>query len=208
MEKIVAVNNFAKRRHFEGNAEFTVCTLSQEELIRALGDGTWSTTNGGDVYSVSLSPDIVERFLTPVTRLREGDVLVGKYEARKAGEEPRKHVRVLKSDFRDIYDLGQIDTGNLAAQSVTVILYSSELLARDGEDHVLPAEPGNYEVISINASPYSGGEPIHPNTLMANYFGTSGGSNHGETMEQFVAKLKASYEFWSCHALAATNKEE
>jgi len=205
MEKIVAVNNFAKLRHFQGNPEYTVCMLSEEEFIEVLGKGDWE--GEGDYCAVHLSsPDIVQRFLTPVTRLREGDVLVGRYEARKGKgeEEPRMHVRVVKDDFRDAYS-----TGKLVAKSVTVILYSSEMLSKDGEDHVLPAEPGNYEVVSINASPYSGEEPMHPDTLMANYFGKSGGSDHGETMEQFVAKLKACYEFWSCHAMAVkSNKKE
>tara|TARA_Y100000385_G_scaffold288401_2_gene354922 strand:- start:4288 stop:4914 length:627 start_codon:yes stop_codon:yes gene_type:complete len=207
MEKIVAVNKFAKLRHFQGNPEYTVCMISEEELIEALGKGVWEERQEGDLCDVHLSsPDIVQRFLTNVTRLREGDVLEGRYEARrgKGEEEPRMHVRVVKDDFRDAYS-----TGRLPAKSVTVILYSSEKLAKDGEDHVLPAEPGNYEVVSINASPYPGKEPMHPDTLMANYFGRSGGSDHGETMEQFVAKLKACYEFWSCHAMAVkSNKKE
>jgi hypothetical protein len=127
MEKIVAVNQFAVRRHFQGNVEYTACMLSQEEFIGSLGKGTWSIERDGDLCRVQLSPDIVQRFLTPVTRLWEGDVLVGRYEPRKGNEEPRKHVRVVKDDFRDASS-----TSKLVAQSVTVILYLRKCSRRTG----------------------------------------------------------------------------
>lgn len=129
-------------------------------------------------------------FFSAIVELQEGDTLVGGFDPRRPGEEARKWVAVPGSR-------------KMAAKSVTIILYSSELLAEDG-DNELPPEEGNWEIISINASvSESGREPMPPETLMANYFGESGGTDTQMTPEEFVKALAESRAFWKNKAMCA-----
>ena len=75
------------------------------------------------------------------------------------------------------------------------------VLAEDG-DNELPAKEGNFEIISINASP-SALEPINPDCLMANHFGADGGTNTQMSDASFVAALRESFEFWQDKAMCA-----
>ena len=131
----------------------------------------------------------VDGFFSGVVQLEEGDKLVGGFESRRKGEAPRKFVEVSGSR-------------KMPAQSVTIILYSSELLAED-QDNTLPPEPGNWEIISINASPCIGREPMSPDTLMANYYGSDGGTDTKMSPEEFVEALKNSYSYWKNKAMSA-----
>ena len=59
-------------------------------------------------------------------------------------------------------------------------------------------EEGNWEIISINASPIEGssGTPITPETLMYNHFGGDGGTDTKLSDKEFVKMLRDSFEFW------------
>ena len=132
----------------------------------------------------------VRGFFSGVVELKEGDKLVGGFDPRRPGEDPRKWVAVPGSR-------------KMPAKSVTLILYSSELLA-EGGDNELSAEDGNWEIISINASPCeSGREPMPPETLMANYFGESGGTDTKMTEGEFVTTLAESRAFWKNKAMCS-----
>lgn len=129
-------------------------------------------------------------FFSSVVELQEGDKLIGGFDPRRPGEEPRKWVEVPGSR-------------KLPAKSCTIILYASELL-REDKDNELAPEPGNWEIISINASPCdSGREPMPPETLMANYFGESGGTDTQMSPEEFVEALAESRAFWKNKAMCA-----
>lgn len=124
-------------------------------------------------------------------------MLSGRYEARRDGEEPRKTVRAAGMGFKS------------PAKAVTVILYSSAVLA-EGDDNDLEAEEGNWEIISLNASILDTGEsePMAPETLMSNHFGDAGGTDTEMSDAEFVAELKLSREFWKNKALAASSDSE
>mgnify|MGYP003951976679 CR=1 FL=1 len=127
-------------------------------------------------------------FMTAVLQLKEGDRLTGSYKARRPGEKPRKSIQAYGE--------------KMPARQVDVVLYSSIVLAEDG-DNFLPPEVGNWEIVSVNASPVEGDIPIHPDTLIANHYLLDGGTATGMTPEQFEETLKAAVLFWQDKAMAA-----
>jgi hypothetical protein len=126
-------------------------------------------------------------FRSGVAMLADGDTLTGAFEARRNGEDPRKVVVVNGRE-------------KLPAKSVTVILYASTVLAEDTSNE-LEAVEGNYEVVSINANPFDGDEPIDPMVLMHNHFGSTGGTDTNLSDEDFVALLRTGFEFWKDKAM-------
>lgn len=127
------------------------------------------------VYEVPVNP---KGFFSNQVTLVEGDLLVGKFEARREGEAPRKTVTTLARR-------------KSVAGSATIIIYASAVLAEDG-DNSLPPLPGNYEVVSINCTAEEQ-LPICPEVLMHNHFGSTGGTSTGLSDSEFVAVLKASF---------------
>lgn len=123
-------------------------------------------------------------FFSGVVRLKEGDKLVGRYEARHPGETPRKST-------------GVVGGQKMPAKSVTLILYYKDVLAENNERSC----DTDWELISINASPEWEDMPMSPGTLMANHFGMSGGTATKMTDAEFVQALKVSCEYWADKAL-------
>lgn len=75
-------------------------------------------------------------------------------------------------------------------------LYASSVLAEDG-DNELPAEPGNWEIVSFKPRLCVESEPIRPEILMANHFHDEGGTQTGMTDSEFVAALRVSRSYWN-----------
>lgn len=180
------VHSFARRQvsasrfsHFEG---------SEEELINMVEKNMANARKGyrDGIFEVPVSP---EGFFSGVVILTKDQKMIATYEARREGEEPRKAIMA---------EGGQ----KMAAKSVSVIVYASAVLA-EGGDNTLPPEEGNWEIISINASPCEGREPINPEVLMHNHFGSSGGTATGMTDEAFVAALRESFLYWKDKAMLA-----
>lgn len=119
---------------------------------------------------------------------KEGSKLFGEYTPRREGETPRKTLRATGAT-------------KIAAKGCEIVLYASTVLAEEGSNE-LPAEEGNWEIISLNASPTEGTMPIHPDTLMHNHFGSDGGSATGLSSADFEAMLKVSFEYWKDKAMA------
>lgn len=135
----------------------------------------------GGVMVVPVSP---EGFFSAVAQLQAGDTLGGVYEARQAGEAPRRRTWVNGRE-------------KMPAKSVDIILYHADVLAEDGGR----STEAEWEIISINASPVMGDMPIHPMTLLSNHFQVSGGTKTGLSAEELVEKLREGYEFWSDKAM-------
>ena len=191
----VVINKFANRQigeegakssfsHFSGTAE-----LLADIVASKIKDGI-KLNKEGTILKVpydlteKCGIDLPNRFFTGIVHLQEGDKLAGSFKSRKEGEKPRKQVNA--------------DTGSkkIPARSVEFIVYSSKLLAKDGDNDLTPMS-GNWEVISINASPYCKGTPITPETLMYNHFGGDGGTSSDLSEHEFVEMLKESFEFWN-----------
>ena len=173
------LNKFAKRQtpksrysHFDGSDRDLI------DLVSAFMTNALAGYRNG-VFLVNVPPD---GFYSSVVELEAGDILFGRYEARREGETPRKWVSSTKRE-------------KLPAKSVEIVVYTSELLAEAG-DNALPAEPGNYEIISINASPDETPSPLPTTTLMCNHFGTDGGTDTQMTDREFVDALRTSFEYW------------
>lgn len=129
----------------------------------------------------------VSGFQSGVVTLVEGDTLVGKYEARLDGEEPRKSTSVEGGE-------------KLPCKGVEVVLYRADVLAED-PTHV---PKGDWEIVSVNGNPCEGPMPIAPMTLLHNHFGSTGGTDTGLSDADLVAQLRESFEFWKDKAFMNT----
>jgi hypothetical protein len=118
-------------------------------------------------------------FYSGVATLKAGDKLVGVYEARREGEEPRKSTSV-------------VGATKLPAKHVDVVLYRADVLAED-PNHV---GKGEWEIVSVNCNPVEGSMPIEPMVLLHNHFGSTGGTATGMSDSELVAQLRESFEFW------------
>ena len=145
----ITLNSFAKRQtadsrfsHFEGTSE---------ELLERVSR-CFTMMRPGYRKGVVLVPVNPDGFYSGVVVLKEGDKLVGGYEPRSPGEDPRKFVTT--------------SAEKQPAQVVEIVLYTSEVLA-ETNDNESPPDPDSWEIISINAAPTpSGNIPIDPNVLM------------------------------------------
>jgi len=160
--------------HFEG---------TEQELLELVFEGFFHGKEGyrSGVWLVTVPP---ERFKSGIAQLTEGERIWGVFESRKEGEAPRKFVATSGRE-------------KLPAKHVEVVLYHRD---------VLEEEPGyeaiaDWEVISINASPTDEAVPIPPNTLIANHFGMSGGTDTKYTALEFEEALRESVMFWHDKAM-------
>ena len=180
----IIANTFVKRQaansrfsHFEGS------WLELAGMVLA----NFSNAKPGYKDGIILVPVQPEGFFSGVKELKDGEPLFGNFERRRDGEDPRK---VVVTGSRD----------KMPAKSVDIVLYSSAVLADDG-DNELPAEEGNWEIISINANPFEEEMPISPEVLMHNHFGSTGGTATNLSDEEFVAMLRKGFEFWKNKAM-------
>jgi len=183
----VHVNSFVKRQ--TEDSPFSHTALSWEDVAWeahcALCSGNYRPGYRDGVILVDLDPS--DHF-SGVVQLTDGSALGGAFEARRPGETPRKSVVAIGAD-------------KLPAVSTFVVLYSSAVLAEDG-DNELPVSDGNWEMISLNSSPVEGEMPIAPEVLMANYFHDDGGTDTQMSAEEFVEALRVSREWWADKAMA------
>jgi len=188
----IHVNSFVKRQ--TSLSEFSNYNGDWEQL-QTLVTKTFAkperTKPGYRNGVVLVSMETPRQFLSAVVELEEGDILGGIFKARRGGEFPRKSIQVTRRNGE-----------KLTAVSVDIVLYASTVLAEDG-DNELPAEEGNWEIISINASPCEGEMPIDPGVLMHNHFGSDGGTETGLSDEDFVQMLRESFVFWKNKAMIA-----
>lgn len=186
----VHFNSFAKRHtpdspfsHFEG---------SEAKLIQLVKDNL-DKARDGYRDGVCLVPVPPERFKTGVVKLKENDALTGSFSARRPGEEPRKHVYAKK--LQSLVPRRYVEKA--PAKAVDIVLYSHNTLAEKDEYE----SEADWEIVSINASPFEGELPIHPMTLIANHFELDGGTATNMSPEEFEAKLKESVLAWKDLAL-------
>ena len=130
-------------------------------------------------------------FYSGVAVLKDGDKLVGKYEPRRPGEEPRKSTCV-------------VGRKKMPAKKVDVVLYHRDVLCEDPE-HVSLNE---WEVVSVNCSPLEGPMPIAPMVLLHNHFGSSGGTSTNLSDSDLVAMLRESFNWWKDKAFVEGGDNE
>ena len=190
-DTVITINSFARRHTPE--SRFSHYTGTTSELLD-LVVSNWHNCKPGYRQGVLLITVPPEGFFSSVCRLSEGDALQGSYTPRREGEEPRKH-------------MGRVGGEKLSARRVEVVLYASDVLAEDGDNELPPGED-HWEIISINASPEVSEVPIHPEVLMHNHFGSSGGTKTNLTDEQFTDMLKYSFMYWKDKAFVQGEERE
>lgn len=179
----IHITNFVRRQTPE--SAYSHWTISDEELLQRIQDN-FQNANPGYRDGVVLVPVDPTGFYSGVVKLKEGDLLVGEYKARREGEEPRKSSNALNGE-------------KIPAKSVYVVLYRHDVLAEKNEQET----DADFEVISVNASPELEEAPIPTGALIANHLGLSGGTDTNMTDSEFVALLRKSVEFWKDKALVA-----
>jgi hypothetical protein len=184
----IGINDFVRRQtptseftHFDGDLE-RVLALTLEHFDQAVP---------GYRDGVCLVPVPPDGFFTGIVELVEGDQLVGRYEARRAGEEPRKELRVVRPDAR-----------KMPARAVDIVLYRRDVLEEDND----ACTGCEWDIISINGRPTEGEMPMAPMTLIANHFHLDGGTETGMSPEEFEAALKESVLFWKNKAMLAASR--
>ena len=182
----IGINGFVRRQtaeseftHFEGSFE-RIRELTLEHFEGA--EGSYHQEDGVRLVSVPAAG-----FFCGVVELQEGDKLVGGYETRREGEEPRKTLRVVREE------------GKSSCVTVDVVLYRRETLEAEGE----ACTGCDWDIISINGRVTEGKQPIHPHTLIANHFGLDGGTPTKMSAEKFEVALRESVLYWRNKAILA-----
>lgn len=119
-----------------------------------------------------------EGFWSSVKLIEPSDVLKTVLAARREGEDP-----VLSTVI--------VGGKKVPAKFVEIVLYARETLGGDA------ATDADYEIVSINASPYEFEVPMDPTTMARNYLQKTGGTQQGDYGDQ---KWADAAWFWSRHA--------
>ncbi len=180
----VHTNSFVKRQ--VADSRFGHQTIGWDPLC-ALVFANWANHKPGYREGVVLVPVQPEGFFSSTIELAAGMPLKATYEARREGETPRLHVGL---------DVDAYEAAKQPAVAVDIVMYASTVLAEDGGNE-LPAEPGNWEVVSVNPRLCVEDEPIKPSTLMANHFQDDGGTATGMSDSEFVEALRVSRAYWN-----------
>jgi hypothetical protein len=115
----------------------------------------------------------------------ENSVFQTTMEARVPGETPRKTTRVIVEKLPE-------------AKLVEAILYNKSVLAEKDE----PCSGAEWDLITILTHPTEVAAPMNVGTLLANHFGSDGGSNTLMNPEQFEKTLRESHDYWKDKGLA------
>lgn len=160
--------------HFDG---------SEDELLERVREQFINAEEGyrPGVLLVPVSPI---KFYSPVCDLQDGDTFVGTYAPRRDGEEPR-------------VSIGVVGGRKTAAAACSIILYSRETL-EEGDD---PSTGADYDCIMIQARSHPGDEPMNPETLMHNHFGSDGGTDTKMNPEEFESAMRKSFQYWKSRAM-------
>jgi hypothetical protein len=180
----IAISDFLRGRlaadlpfsHFEG---------SEDELLKMVR-ANFNEAQEGYRPGVLLVPVAAAGFYSPVCELQEGDRIVGEYKARRDGETPR-------------ISIGVEGGKKTPAVACSIILYAREVLEEGGD----PSTGADYDCIMIQARTHDGEEPMHPDVLLHNHFGSDGGTDTQMDPAAFEAKLRESFEYWKSRAMVA-----
>tara|TARA_Y100001970_G_C14030714_1_gene748438 strand:- start:364 stop:990 length:627 start_codon:yes stop_codon:yes gene_type:complete len=144
---------------------------------------------GGRVILARLTPEQMgSDFFSAITLIEDGEEVLEGMRSRREGEEPRPFREVVRDE-------------KPVASTVDLVFYNSIALAQDG-DNVSDLDPGNWELVSINASQDSNMEapPITPNALYANFHHLSGGTETNMTEDEYNTQMAKSKAYWDIRA--------
>lgn len=178
----IAISDFLRGR-LDANLPYSHFDGSEEELLERVRKN-FDKAEEGYRPGVLLVPVSPIKFYSPVCELVEGDRIVGEYKARREGEAPR-------------VSIGVEGGTKTAALGCSIILYSRETLEEGGD----PSTGADYDCIMIQARASDGEEPMHPDVLMHNHFGSDGGTDTKMSSEEFESTMRESFQYWKSHAM-------
>lgn len=180
MRAKVAINSIVNRQtsespysHFEGTKE--------ELLERVIDNIKLSNFTAGYRTGVILVEILADKFFTGLIKLEDGDILIGKFEARREKEKPRKSIQVKREEAK-----------KQPANRVQIVCYSHDVLAENNEAET----DADWEIVSLNAYPTREIAPIDPMTLMHNHFGSDGGTATNMNAKEFETQMRESFLYW------------
>jgi len=177
----IAMTEFCRSRHTpDARSHFSG---GEDELVR-LVEENFDKAKPGYREGVLLVPVPSEGFWSGIVQLKSGFIFLGKFAARKEGEEPRKQ----------LFSAGK----KMPAKSVDIILYRHDVLAETDEAET----DADWEIISINASPDEEEIPMDPMTMMYNHFELSGGTKIKMNDADFLSRLRKSCTYWNDKVMA------
>jgi len=183
----IHISDFVRRQTPQSG--FSHWTLSDEELLARIQKNL-DKAKPGYREGVILVPVEPDGFFSSTVLLREGDVFVGEYVARKAGEEPRKSTYVVSNKLGEPVE-------KIEAVSVDIVLYAHNVLAENDENDT----DAEYEIISVNANASEEEAPIPTGALIANHLQLSGGTATHLNNDEFVELLRKSVSYWKDKSL-------
>ncbi len=177
------------------------------------------------VLLVPLRGELAKRFFCGVVKLQQGDKLVGTYDSRQEGEEPRKSLVLAKSKYTQaeveqatwalkLLEKGEYNTEGPNAErnleEYRAILKDVQRKSKsqcEAVDIILYSHKtlkennensteAEWEIVSVNGRTTLEDMPIHPDTLIANHFQLDGGTSTKMTPQEFEAALKISTLYW------------
>jgi hypothetical protein len=174
----VAMNQLARRQTVE--SKYSHFGGSEAELLRLVEENLENATPGyrDGVILVSVPS---EGFFSGVVEVTEEMRLIATFASRRRGEEPYIAVEA-------------IGAPKLPARHVELVLYLHDVL---GEDASSEAE---WELVSINARPTEGEEPLKPMAMARNFLELPGGTKAEYTAEEFARSI----QYWSTRAMCGS----
>lgn len=180
----IACGRFVKRQ-VEGS-RFSYYKGSWKNL-EDLAAANWGKASQGYRPGVVLVPVPAEGFMSAIVKVGPDDRLVTKVDRRRKGERSGKFT----------YAKGH---GHEPARHVDLVLYSADVLAED-DDRETDAD---WEIISINASPYPGPVPMRALTMARNERHLNGGTRGEYSKDEYIDSIL----FWSEHSMADPNVKD
>jgi hypothetical protein len=188
--KTVSTSHFARKQH-------------TPESAHSHFDGPWSALENVCAYSLEhgdfkqgYRPGVMivtgilpTYFYTSLAKLEAGQAVYGKVER-------RENTHPAEAPIKSTFCYGK----KTPAKYVEIVLYSRDTLLEDHDPSELTG--GDYEIVTILASPIAGTTPMPPMTLVRNWLHLPGGTEmKGVTPEQALKMLCESVQFWSEYGL-------
>lgn len=155
---------------------------SEESLVALIAPSMDKAIPVNEAKTILRVPVPAEGFMSSIRPLAIEDVFTTAFQPRADGEEP-----VLRTV------IGSTSAGSqkVPARSVEIILYHKDVLGKDA------TTGADWEVVSINPSPFDGPVPLDPVTMARNQLQRIGGTFQKEYSPKEWAE---SVWFWARHA--------
>jgi hypothetical protein len=176
----VGINDFVLRQTAE--SPFSYFKETWEKLIELvqLNFHLAEPGNKDGIILVPMLPSQAVRFATGLVKITPETRLRTVFKARREGEESYPHLFA--------YGVPKAE-----AKQVRIVLYRHDVLAADNE----ASGDADWEIVSINASPVTGREPLTPAAMMRNQLGLPGGTLNHYSSEEWACATR----FWNEYAM-------